>query len=446
MSNLLIPYGGPTDVHFIEAAHEMGHKVVQMSNFQEVGRQERLMNECGADHFQVVPSRFELDLNHAEYMKAYKRIIRGAVEMHDIDAILPTSSLGFVMEQVADVNAYFGLPGIQPHHADLYNDKTEYLPLFADAGVLVPEIYEIVPAGQTPSSYDIPYPAIAKPGLGSGGYGVYVATNEERMRWFFSSSDNPDAFGKRALFYQDKDEDGNPRCYVHFGMGGRYLVQEYMPGPCISLVGHANEDGVPQLDLAYDITVTAVPYCSEIAFGYPSRFEGVEEAAEDLVESMAEVAEFPPGAWMADAIYSDGSLYLVDLACRASSSGTKMLSHVSEDRNQYPRRVIEAVLDGQCGLPPEPVRDTFYSFIPFHKGKIVELEYPDLSEIPNRDGASIVEIETPLEEGERVSEMRNDVQVADRGFVVAEAESGKRKEAEALVADYLNTVRYGWEP
>jgi hypothetical protein len=218
-------------------------------------------------------------------------------------------------------------------------------------------------------------------------------------------------------------------------MGGRYLIQEYIPGPCISLAGTTSY-GVPQLDLAYDIGITPPPTCAEINFGWPSKQSDVPSASRRLVHSFGKnKLESPNGAWMADAILRGGELWLVDFSVRMSSSGTKMLYHTCADL-QYPTNVINAALGDEWKLlDTEPTHATYYSFFPFPKGRISNVKYPNSHRF-------IAESAFLIQEGKRVFEMRNDNQVADRGWIVAVSENGTREDVQDSVESFIADIQY----
>ncbi len=442
--NLLIPQGRISDKYLVRAAQEMGHRVYLMCNLQEPDRLGEVEKACQPDVWIPLPSRFELKLSHEDYASWYHEKIRVCVAYNEIIVILPCSSMDVVMDEVAMVNEDFTLLGIHPEQAEFFRDKTVYLPAMAEAGILVPKIYEIVEPNDEPKNYDLPYPVIAKPGLGCGGWGIYIASDEERLRWFFSASNNPSSFTDNALFYQDRDFAGEPKSYLHFGMGGRYLVQEYLDGPCISLAG-TTSDGIPKLDLAYDIGITAPPTCAEINFGWPSAHRNIEAAITRLLASYSKCGTtFPDGAWMADTILHDRELWLVDFSVRMSSSGTKMLYHACGNLS-YAKDVIHATLGDTWKITgTNPKFPTYYSFIPFPKGKISNVKYPDnnASYMNHKGDTRLVEIVTPIQGNGRVFEMRNDTQVADRGWIVSISNIGTRSNAQELVEQYIKGIKF----
>lgn len=439
--NLLIAHGRLTDIYLVQAAQAAGHKVHFMCNLQEEDRLEEVRMKCNPDVWLPVETQYDMKASRELYQMIFHATLLDYVRTNNIHAILPSSSMDMVMKEVSQVNELFDLPGIRPEQAEFFRDKTVYLPALAKAGVRVPEIYEIVEPGDEPKNYDFPYPAIAKPGLGCGGYGIYIAESRGRMEWFFGPSEREGDFSKRALFYQDRDSTGKPKSYLHFGFGGRYFIQQYLEGPCISLTG-TTIDGVPKLDLAHDIGVSPPPTCAEISFGWPSVHEGVEGAARRLLSDLSENCTFPDGAWMADAIFHEGELWLVDLSPRMSSSGTKMLYHTSGHMG-YPGTVVSAAIgEGQVykTVPKHPV---FYSFFPFLKGKIDRIRYPD-RDVPHAipGHTELIEVHTPLIDGDRIYEMRNDIQVADRGWVVTKSTGGTRKNAQDLAEAYIGGIQF----
>ena len=134
---------------------------------------------------------------------------------------------------------------------------------------------------------------------------------------------------------------------------------------------------------------------------------------------------------MVDTILHDGELYVVDLAPRMSSSGTKMLYHTCHDRTRYCRNVINAILGGEY-IPCEPEVETQYSVFPVPKGRLSNIRYPSHHHL--------AESEMPLSGEGRVFEMRNDMQVSDRGWVVAEGEGARE-----TVERFINGIVYDIE-
>ena len=438
---LLIPHGRAADKYLVKAAQDMGHRVHLMCNLNEADRAGEVGQTCLPDVWTRIKSRYELKISHEEYLAWYYTTMRDYVVKHKIDAILPCSSMDVVVHEVAKINEEFDLPGIRPEHAAFFGDKTIYLPAMEAAGIRVPKTYEIVEPNDEPKAYERhSYPVIAKPGLGCGGFGIFRAETKEGLEWFFGPSDNPEGFSDRALFYQDRDFAGEPKSYLHMGYGGRYIVQEHIEGPCISLAG-TTINGVLKLDMAYDIGITPPPTCAEISFGYPSINYRANRAAERCVSDLQNSSlTFPDGAWMADAILRDGELCLVDFAPRMSSSGTKMMHHACGDL-AYASNVILATLGEELWkwhpeLEPCFRRRVFYSFIPFPKGRISNIQYPDI------DDNQLVEVATPIQSDARVYEMRNDVQVADRGWLVAVSNEGSSTDVRELVESYIAGIRY----
>jgi hypothetical protein len=198
--------------------------------------------------------------------------------------------------------------------------------------------------------------------------------------------------------------------------------------------------------LAYDIGITEPPTCAEINFGWPSIHPEVQLAAKRLVVDYSTKVsiDFPDGAWMADAILRGGELWLVDFSVRMSSSGTKMLYHTCGDLT-YASNVIHAALGDEWRMiETQPVIPTYYSFLPFPKGTLSNVRYPDdnATYIKHKGDTRLIETETPIRDNGRVYEMRNDVQVADRGWVVAISNIGTRDDAQKLVESFIAGIQY----
>jgi len=439
--NLLIPHGRMADKYLSWAAQEMGHAVHFMCNYQETNKLGETRRDCLPNYWKPVQTRFDLDMNHATYQHWYAEQIRNYVVDNGIDAILPCSSMDAVMREVAWVNEDLNLPGIRPHQARFVADKSVYLQDMKESGILVPDIYEIVEPGSEPTNYDIRYPCIAKPALGCGGFGVFIAYNADQLKWFFGSSDRPSDFSERGAFYQDHDENGKPKSYLHFGMGGRYIIQKYLPGPCVSVSGVTTKS-VLDLSCVYDIGVTKPPTCSEMIHSWPCDLLRADSVAELVLSKINRKFRhrelFPDGAFMADFILHEHDLYLIDFSTRMASAGTKVLYHACEDRLSYPRNVVHAVLGEYEKIVEEnPTKPTHCEYFPFPKGRLSNVSYPDITE---SDTAVIEECVTPIQDGSYVYEMRNDVQVLDRGWVNAVGKT--RHDARSLVEMYISGIQY----
>ncbi len=122
--HLLIPHGRFSDRYLVQAAQEMGHYVHFMCNHQEDERMEKVDRACLPDRLVPLASRFKLKLSHEDYQVWYFETIYKYVMKYKIDAILPSSSMDSVMNEVAKVNEEFGLPGILPEQAEFFRDKT----------------------------------------------------------------------------------------------------------------------------------------------------------------------------------------------------------------------------------------------------------------------------------------------------------------------------------
>jgi hypothetical protein len=142
---------------------------------------------------------------------------------------------------------------------------------------------------------------------------------------------------------------------------------------------------------------------------------------------------------MADAILHEGELWLVDFSPRMSSSGTKMLYHVCGNLS-YAKNVIHATLgEARKMTGTNPTMPTYYSFIPFPKGTVTNVSYPYIEQY---EDARIVEAFTPITGISRLFEMRNDVQVADRGWIIASSTTETRSDAQNLVEAFIRDIQY----
>lgn len=437
---VLLPLVRDIDAHVVEAASNLGIETHVMCNSHDINQLDSTRVALRADVWNAVPSMYMMQKRYDEYAKWYGGIIEDYVIRHDISAVIPTSSTDQIRKQIFSANVMLGLHehidegvaesvalGFSPdlpkdklglfETMELLSEKADYLPFFESKGIKIPKIYEIVNPGEKSEYYGIKFPCINKPSRGRGGQGIFISDSRERHNWFYGPSDPESKFTRIGSFYRDRIGK-EYRNYIYYSDGGRYIVQEYMKLPCVSIAGTAC-GGKLRTDLVYLIQVTKPPYCSEVRFSYPVfQQEHIEELAEQLVKKIESQITLPDGAFMIDTLCDGQDLHVVDFGARLSSSATKLMHHVTGSE-KYTEGVVHSLVHGKLidnGNPYTKHRCVDYIIPEIKKGvDTSQLKYPNPSDF-KQSGSGVHEVKKT---DKKLLEPRNDIQTSDRGYILS---------------------------
>jgi|GEM_PF-2890715 hypothetical protein len=412
MKNLLIRNISIEDHLLVEAAHRLGWTVFATSSSDDPKEFDLLQQhfksltiEKRPTSFQshVPAKQFRLDSNH--WIKKFcrrnniKTHLRTARYTQTDDFNLRISRYGSFLER------FFPSYG-------LHWNKALYLKHLLKLGMAVPEIYQVVQDQDEPNLDDgsIQYPCICKPAYCFGGLGVMVANSKSDILRLFAFEKNPDNFSAVNLYYRNRTSRGL-RNYLHNSghFQGPYLFQEYVSGRVFSVSGSIVHNQIQDF-FSYEIHSAENEFCAEQAFSWPPP-TGLEEQLKEQAQLMIKHLNYPSGSFMADFVWNkNGKLMLIDAAPRTSLTAVKM-SHWVRNNNSHAISIVgahsnEVYCEDASSSANRPV---YWQRFPFPKGKIKFISYPDFQD------QNILFVETPLQVGQHIHEMRSDRQVAERG-------------------------------
>ena len=406
----LIPRLHPVDQYLAWAVGNAGHQLDIIGSFSngEEWLDTHAINDATYFH---IDSHQASGLSAVDYVDMYFEFLLNHVRQHHIDCILPSAATDMILTAISLINEEFGLPGINTAQATLFGRKMPYMYHLSEQGVSVPRMLAVVMPGDELNleRFDFQYPVICKPDRGTGSKGIYVAENEDQLRWFFGPSDRPDDFSEKARRVHDRLSDGSLRNYVYHGEGGAYFVEPFIDGPCISIGGTVDASGL-SVDCIHEVDVTPLPYRSETGYSFQVNPPAeLKAAVDELVGKLEATLPFPNGAWRTDCIWSDGRLHVVDVAPRMCTTASQALAWSANHFTDYAAGVIESIIHGERQTELNPHENVHCRVLDLPKGvvkKVMEPEdlYCDEEEMPW--------------EGTRIYEPRNDLQSWGRGYVL----------------------------
>ena len=200
------------------------------------------------------------------------------------------------------INEKTKMPGISSFK-DL-KGKHNYYKIFNELGIPTPANYI--------SSYN--YPLICKPSYGSGSEGVYICNSKEELQNFCKENNTDD-----------------------------YIFQEYKQGKTVCIVGHIYQSKV-NIDLIYDIEISAPPYCAEIGFIFPSSFDYLKNNITNYLQKFSEYIKLDNSPFMLDLIIDDSdNFYFIDFSARLSNSIYDLMYYT--DNKDYLYNITNKILN-----------------------------------------------------------------------------------------------------
>ncbi len=425
----LIPRLHPVDKYLAWAVCEKGYQLDIIGSFSDgEGWLEEVCLETEASYFHI-DSHQASGLSADDYLEMYHDRLAAHVKKHGIDCILPSAATDMILRSIGRVNDKFDLPGIREAAAILFTNKNKYLFTLAKHGVLGPRPEDIVMPGKEPNFYDLPYPVISKPNRGTGSKGIFVSQNEADHRWFFGPSDRPQDFSENAARIHDRMEDGSLRNYLYHGEGGAYIVEPFIQGPCISIGGTVDDDGL-KIDCIHKVDVTPLPYRSETGYRFSPEVSGeLRMRSQELAEKMDAALPFPTGAWRADCIWTDSELSVVDVAPRMCTTASEALAFSTHRNQDYANGILESIVHGQRMTKVAPKWHVRCKVLDLPKGKIKDVLEPEDEEV------EFAELPSP---GTQIYEARNDLQSWSRGYILSVGRT--MEEASAEVDAYISNL------
>lgn len=274
-----------------------------------------------------------------ENYEDFLRILELLLDRNKYDYIFPTFS-DSRSRIIAEINEEFNLPGLRPPVREKIKEKLNYYQIWEDLNFKVPKIYQTVPhaASLEIFSRDIKFPCLVKPSAGHSGLGIKIISNGHELLEFFKDVDH------QSHKYQVKNGE-KFKGFEYFSDGKEYIIQEYIEGPVISIIGHVY-NGKIQFDLIYDIESNSYPYTAETSLIYPSKHYNkflFDRLFNDMQEFISKI-DLDNCPFMLDVILRDNELYLIDFAARISAGSH--LIHFAGDPNYAPK-LVERLLLGK---------------------------------------------------------------------------------------------------
>lgn len=202
---------------------------------------------------------------------------------------------------VATIARHLGLPGIDPENARAATDKFLMRKKLRDSGIPVPEFSEVSDLSECrQEAQRIGFPLVMKPTDNMGARGVIRVNSMEEIHHAYQHSRK-------------------------FARAGKVLIEEYMPGPELS-VDAISYNGQPRISGIADRIITREPYFVEIGHNMPSALnrEILAEAERVMVAGMKALG-IDHGAAKGDLKVTPGGVKIGELAARLS--GGFMSSH-----------------------------------------------------------------------------------------------------------------------
>lgn len=335
----------------------------------------------------------------------YQTIERVIIEKK-IEYIIPIYLDG-MNEKISQINTKFNLHGLQKKTGEFLKNKSSYYNVLSNLQIPVPKIYKKVPSLKTLENVDIDFkfPVIAKPSIGTQSVGIQILETKEKLIDFFSDTEN------KVSNFQESHENKYKQLQYYSG-GHEYIIQEYIKGSVVSVVGHVYNKEVC-LDYLYDIEADCYPYFAETSLSIPSKHDSTEfkKLIKSDMEKFFNFIELDNCPFMIDIIKTNNSYYYIDFASRFSV-GTSHLIYYSGGR-YYVKNVVEKILKGKkfdLNLQPSMCK-----FFPFKSGRIkkFKINKPDIAEFIQYPSSDVLQ------------NIRNDLSIQNNGFIVV---TGKTKE------------------
>ena len=309
-----------------------------------------------------------------DYLRNHISRLFKLVKKENISLIFPSSIVrGELWSLIACLNQAFHLSGVNCSMAQLWRYKTAYLKYFKQLGFKTPQLYQTLSPGEEPDLSSIPsFPVICKPDSGSGSSGVFLVKSPDMLLWFFQP-DPCQNLSKFEKYWRVRFKNKKYANYVYQDCGSNYIVEEFIQGPLLSVVGIKAVNGI-EISVIFKIGPSAPPFRSEHEFliPYPDDQKAVEKA-QSLVYRLVKESVFPYGPFMLDFIISSkGEFYLIDAAPRMSATASAFFKPCYNDI-YYDRRAIMAFLGRPIDIQKrsKPLNHLCLRRLPLPRGRFI---------------------------------------------------------------------------
>ncbi len=335
--------------------------------------------------------------------------IVASLPWEDYNSVVPSTAsegvLGLKLAKYASQNACFFYP---VDFAKIAFDKNKYLKKLSEANLNIKS-----PKNRAALS-DEDFPVICKPIYGSGGRGVYVAKNKEKLEGFLGTQNQ------------------KSRHYHYIPSLGDYRVESFIKGPVISVSGYV-EKGKCYIDLAFELLMTGMPFRAEYACRSPLPFGIEQKKVQELSEQVISALNMEHGPFMLDFIVdAEGVFWVIDFSPRFSSTGIPMVHWVSQGKKDHVHNGLESYW-GERDVKIEPHdqdRPVLYGGLLLPKGIVKKFNHnvfyrPD-----------IIDWDCHLSKGHWSLESRLDYNIFSNGWVAL-----TREDTHKMTETYLQLIQ-----
>lgn len=423
--NILFPLARPTTERLMQAALDLGHKIVLHDGRAERHHLEELVERLDGDV--IIESGRPVSEFNGDYTE-YRTYLRGnlasIVENDDIGYIMP-SSMDLYLGVLAEINSHYNLPGIRFDHGFLFT-KYSYLTRLNEEiekrgidHIKVPVPYTISMTSD-PRMVDIvldaipSYPVVCKPCQGTGGYGIVVAEQPSDIRTLLGPATDLSHFSELSKANQERFDDGTLRHHWYRAFGFGYMFQPFIRGDSYGITG-VIKDGKPEQNIVHETILSEPPYMSEMGFYYDTMQACfMQEQVDEVAEFVCSTISLPDGPYMMDIMYDGGGVcWIVDIAPRVNGSSLHVLKYAEQAKDlSYERNTIRAALGENPDEPSSSHRNVYFRYLPLRSGRVETGYQFDSDNTPK----GLLDFQFPS--SDFITEPRHDALVETRGYAV----------------------------
>ena len=327
------------------------------------------------------------------------------IKRKNISCIFPGSCVnGGAYLIIGYLNQVCKLPGLNQKLSAFWYRKSRYLNYFKNKGIKTPKLFQTVTTKEEPNIDLITkFPVICKPDCGNGSIGCFLAETSKDLKQFFAPADKNEFISDFEKKHRARLKNGEIANELYKNFHSKYLIQEYISGSILSVMGIKAVNGV-EISNVFEIIPSDLPFRSESGFicPFPNK-ESVEEAS-DLVSSMVKDSVFPYGPFIIDFVLdAKRDFYLLDVGPRLSAVTVNTVKHSYGDF-LYPKRCIQAVLKQKIDIQKRghPINYVYIKRLPLPAGRLVSFSQKESF------SDNVVDWKFFLEPGDKIYEDKND--------------------------------------
>lgn len=298
------------------------------------------------------------------------------INKNNINIIFPSNNINdYRYILLGHLNQIYDLPGLNKNLAYFWCKKSNYLKYFNKLNIATPRILQIVhPMKELNISAITAFPVICKPDSGTGSKGVFLANSQKDLYNFFQVAPKNENINKLEKLHRSQLRDSQFANYLYDNVYSKYLIEEYIPGPLLSVAGIKAINGI-EISLIFKITPADPPFRSENEFIAPFPFTKKQNLKKihTLILKIVQRSVFPYGPFTLDFILdSNENFYLLDASPRLSATANNFLNPCYSDTS-YAKRSICALLNQKINIQK---RGDFANYVylkrlPLKKGTLV---------------------------------------------------------------------------